>query len=126
MRYLLVLLVALSACSAKLDSDMTIDGAKLEPTSCRSGAVFGFRGVELTGKSGVRLRLAATETGEANLVVIPAGAAVGHELGHCGSFELADQNSTINDVKNVKGKATLDCTTEGTTVKGRVSFANCH
>jgi hypothetical protein len=120
------LLVLLVACSNKLDGDVTIDGQRLEPSSCRSGAVFGYRGVEVTGKSGQRLRVAATQTGEANVVVMPAGAALGKDLGRCGSFVVNDQHSTINSVKNVEGTATLDCSADGVTVKGSLRFANCH
>jgi hypothetical protein len=71
----------------------------------------------------VRLRIAATQTGEANVVVMPAGAQVGKEVGRCGSFEVTDQHSTINHVKNVEGKATLDCA-DGMAVKGHVTFSN--
>jgi hypothetical protein len=51
---------------------------------------------------------------------------VGKDLGACGSLEIEDQNSTVNDVKNVEGKATLDCAADGVAVKGSVTFENCH
>jgi hypothetical protein len=123
---LLPLLVLASACTAKLGGDVSVNGRALEPTSCRSGAVYGFRGVEVTGKSGVRLRVAATETGNGHVVVMPAGSAVGQDLGACGPFQVDDQNSTINGVKNVEGKATLDCAVDEAQVKGSLSFQNCH
>jgi hypothetical protein len=121
-----LILIAVAGCSNKLGGDVTVDGQKLEVSSCRSGAVYGFRGVEVTGKSGLRLRVASTQTGEANVVVMQPGAAVGTDLGPCGSFEISDQHSTINDVKNVAGKAKLDCVADGVTVKGSLTFENCH
>ena len=124
--WLLGLLLAFTACSNQLGGDVSVGGERLELDSCRSGAVYGFRGVEVTAKSGVRLRVAATQTGEAEVVVIPRGAEVGKSLGTCGSFQINDQNSTINDVKNVEGKATLDCTTDDGSVKGSLTFKNCH
>ena len=47
-------------------------------------------------------------------------------MGECGSFKLEHQNSTVNDVKNVAGSAELDCKADGHSVKGKVSFENCH
>ncbi len=46
----------------------------------------------------------------------------------CSTFDVhvEKQNSTINDIKNVKGRAKLDCTVEGSTVKANVTFENCH
>ena len=55
---LVVLVVA--ACSNKLGGDLTINGEKATLSSCRSGAVYGFRGVELSIKGGTKLRVAAT------------------------------------------------------------------
>jgi hypothetical protein len=121
----LVILVA-AGCSAKLTSDLSINGEKQEIASCRSGAVYGFRGVELTAKSGTKVRVASTITGEAGVVVMQKGSLVGSDLGTCGTFQISDQSSTINDVKNVKGKAVLDCAADGLAVKGTVSFENCH
>ena len=37
-----------------------------------------------------------------------------------------DQNSTINDVKNVEGRVELNCTADGAVIKGSVSFAKYH
>lgn len=113
-------------CSNKLSSDLDINGEKVKLTSCRNGMVYGFRGVELTAENGTRLRIAATPTGEADVVVMPSGSAKGDRLGNCGTFEIADQNSEVNDVKNVEGRATFDCKSTGFTVKGSSSFGNCH
>ncbi|MCA9677448.1 MAG: hypothetical protein H6709_21440 [Kofleriaceae bacterium] len=123
---LVAVLAPLAACSAKLGGELTINGEKVGMSSCRNGVVYGYRGVELTAKNGVRVRIAASQTGEANVVMMAKGAATGTELGRCGSFTVSDQNSTINNVKNVEGKAELDCSADGVSLKGSVSFENCH
>jgi hypothetical protein len=106
---------------------MEVNGEKVTFGSCRNGAVYGFRGVELSGSNGIRLRLGLLPTGAAGVIVMPKGETVGKELGvECGTLQLSDQNSTVNDVKNVQGKAVLDCEGHGFKVKGEVSFENCH
>jgi hypothetical protein len=115
----------LAGCSNKLSGDVTIDGQPFEPASCRSGQVHGFLGVELTGEKGKRLRLVVTPTGEPEVILF-AGESIGIRLGSCGSLTHEFQSSTINDVRNVKGSAQLDCESEGHTIKGTLSFENCH
>ena len=127
MRWILVPVLAMAAgCSNKLGGDVTVNGEKASLSSCRNGVVYGFRGVEVTLSSGMRLRIATTQTGASDLVVMPAGASTGTRIGACGSFSVSDQNSTINDVKNVEGKAQLDCASDGFTIKGSLTFENCH
>lgn len=123
---LAVALAATTACSNKLSGSLDVDGKKFELDSCRSGQAFGFSGVELRSKAGDKLRLVQTPTGEGAVLLFPSGASTGIELGKCGPFAVHQQNSTINDIKNVEGKATLDCAVNGHTVKGEVSFGNCH
>ncbi|MEZ4366526.1 MAG: hypothetical protein R2939_09600 [Kofleriaceae bacterium] len=132
MRMLLLGLVpALAvACSNEVGGDLTVNGAPFAPTGCRNGVVHGFRGVALSGKDGSNLRIAASMTGEAIVAILPGGARAeaqaGLELGKCGLLTIGDQSSTINDVRNVEGKADLDCSAKGYTLKGTVTFANCH
>lgn len=114
------------ACSSKLSGEIDLNGEKLAIDSCRNGVVYNFRGVELNAKNGVRLRIAATQTGEAYVVVVPKDATVGTEVGTCGTLSITDQSSKINDVTNVKGTARLECAAKGFTIKGDVSFENCH
>lgn len=113
-------------CSNKLGGDLKINGEAFAPSGCRSGAVYGFGGVEVTGAGGRRLRVLQTPTGEAQVVMFASGATVGTDLGVCGQISVTDQNSTINDVKNVKGKATLKCAADGVTIEGSLTFENCH
>ena len=121
-----LLLVLLSSCSNELKGDITVDGESFALASCRSGQVYGFVGVEVVSKAGAKLRLAQAPTGEAILFLIASGESTGQELGRCGAFEVSTQNSTINDVKNVQGKADLKCEAAGHTVHGQFSFSNCH
>jgi hypothetical protein len=39
-------------CTNKLSGDVSVNNETLELDSCRSGVVYGFRGVEMTAKSG--------------------------------------------------------------------------
>ena len=122
----LALAGALAACTNELGGDLSVNGTPFEAASCRNGAVRGYRGVELTGKSGARIAIAATQTGAAHVAHFAKDADRGVEIGDCGTFQVEDQNSTVNDVKNVEGKATLDCTSGDLVIKGSVTFANCH
>jgi hypothetical protein len=129
MRHLVLAFLVLAAaagCSNKLSGSLDVDGKTFELDSCRSGQVYGFSGVELRSKAGDKIRLVQTPTGEGMVVLFSGGSTTGSELGRCGPFTVNQQNSTINDIKNVEGKATLDCTVDGHTVKGEVSFGNCH
>jgi hypothetical protein len=114
-------------CSNKLSGSVEVNGEKIAFNSCRNGAVYGFRGVELSGSNGMRLRLGLLPTGAVGVIVMPKGESVGKELGvECGTLNISDQNSTVNDVKNVHGKAILQCESQGYKLKGEVSFENCH
>lgn len=120
------IVLVVCGCSNKLSSDLSINGKSVKLSSCRSGAVYNYHGVELTTDDGARLRLASTMTGESELVYMPPGSDRGTSLGNCGTFTVSNQNSTINNVRNVEGKATLHCATDGVTLEGTVTFANCH
>lgn len=114
-------------CSNKLGGDLQRNGEPFGASSCRSGAVYGYSGVEISGKEGWKLRLIQTPSGAGQVILFGPGAATGTELGACAStLSVNQQNSTINDVKNVEGKATLDCAADGLTLKGTVTFENCH
>jgi len=115
-----------AGCSNELSGNLEINGAPVKLTACRNGTVYGFRGVELTADNGIRVRVAATETGESSVVVMPSDAKIGVRIGTCGAFEVADQKSTINSVKNVEGSAAFDCKGDGFTLKGSAKFSNCH
>jgi hypothetical protein len=118
---------SLFACSNELKGEISVDGTSFVLDSCRSGEVYGFRGVEAVSKEGAKLRIMGTPAGgEAIAFYMAPGESTGVELGKCGSFEVATQNSTINNVKNVRGQANLACEAQGHTIKGSFTFSNCH
>lgn len=127
-RWALVLPIVFAncVCSNKLGGDLKLNGEPFAPTGCRNGAVYGFSGVEVTGKSGWKLRLVQTPTGEGRVIAFGPGASTGAELGACGSLKVNTQNSTINEVKNVEGHAELACTVDGLSLSGKITFENCH
>ncbi len=127
MRALVGLVAALSlGCSAKLSSDITVGGEKFEPTECKNGVSFGFMGVQLSDKDGRRIRLAPNADGTVAIMLFDKGQDVGNTVASCGTMSLAQQNSEINGVKNVQGKATLACGEGPGEIKGSISFENCH
>lgn len=121
-----LLLVGAVGCTNKLTGDLDVGGSKFEPESCKSGQGLGFSGVEITAKDGRRIRVAQSASGKGLGIVFAKGEVAGIELGECGPFQLETQSSTINNIRNVKGTATLDCEGGGTTVKGSITFENCH
>jgi hypothetical protein len=121
MRWLTLVLV-LGACSNKLSGEVTVDGSPFKLDSCRSGQVYNFAGVELVAEDGRKLRLVMQPDGSADAYVFASGSATGDKVGSCGPVTVGQQNSTINNVRNVEGEARLDCAR----IKGNVKFENCH
>ena len=117
----LVLLLLAAGCSAKLEGELTVDGQSFKPAACRSGAVYGFAGVELSDSGGRKVRLIAQPdmSADAVLQLAEGGAASMHG---CVKMTVERQSSTINGVRNVEGQATVECDR----IKGAVKFANCH
>jgi hypothetical protein len=118
----LVLLVFVPMCSNKLDGQATIDGAAFVPDSCHSGQRWNFVGVQIEAKGGRKLRAAETVTGAGDVIVFPANADRGVELGACADFSVERQHSTINDITNVEGQVVLHCPN----ATGTIAFENCH
>jgi hypothetical protein len=121
-----LVLAVVAACTAKVESDLSLDGKVFQVDECRSGQRLGFVGIQLSDAAGLRIRLVARADGEANAFLFGPGAETGQPLGACGPFVVEDQNSKINSVRNVAGHATLACTAEPHVLKGTVTFKNCH
>lgn len=122
-----VLVLALAAaCTNKLTGEVAVDGKPLAIKFCRSGAAGGFFGVDFVDVNGSKLRLVALPTGQASALLFPGGAATAIELGACGVISIAQQNSSVNDIRNVMGKVTLACERAGHAVNGTLTFENCH
>jgi hypothetical protein len=125
-RAALLLCFLFAACKAKLDVDLQLDGEDFKPKSCRSGQPNGFAGIDLVDAAGKRVRLVLQTDGTSQAFLFEPNAQQGTLIGTCGPMSVSAQNSTINDVRNVEGKATLDCSGNGHSVKGTVTFKNCH
>ncbi len=119
-----LLLSTTAACTAELTSDLKVDGESFVPTSCRAGQVNSFSGVDLIDDSGRTLRLVQSTTNLPSAIVLGGQAPV--DLGSCGAMTVTRQSSTVNDITNVMGDATLKCEADGHSVVGTISFKNCH
>jgi hypothetical protein len=118
------LMVCLSACRAKLSSALQIDGKAYTPTSCRSGQVRNFNGIELMDDAGLTLRLVQSPANKPSAILIDGGNAT--ELGECGKMTSQQQNSSANGIINIEGQARLECKHEEHSVSGTITFKNCH
>ena len=118
------LLLALSGCQPEFGGSVSVDGKPFEPSECRSGQANGFAGVDLIDEGGRTLRIVQSPTNQPQAILILGSQTL--DLGTCGSLTLARQNSTVNDITNVEGSATLSCKANDHSVEGTVSFKNCH
>ena len=121
----LLALLTLVGCNARITASLALGGKPFLPTTCRSGEPNGFAGVDLMDDIGARLRLVYLPDGQAKAFVFFAGADLGTEIGACGRLTLERQSSRINSVRNVRGRAELQCAGK-VTVSGSVQFENCH
>jgi hypothetical protein len=118
------LLVCMSACRAKLGSTLQVDGKAFTPTSCRSGELNNFMGVDLIDDAGLTLRLVQSPALESSAILIDGGNVF--ELGECGKMTSQRQSSSVNEIFNIAGSGTLDCKTAEHSVSGTITFENCH
>ncbi|WP_106393184.1 hypothetical protein [Enhygromyxa salina] len=121
---LAALLLSTTACVAELGGALKVDGESFTPTSCRAGQVNGFQGVDLIDESGRTVRLVQTPTNQPNAILIAGQQVI--DLGVCGTMSVERQTSSVNDVTNVMGEATLACEAEGHSLSGTATFKNCH
>jgi len=105
-------------------TDLMVDGKPFRPTQCRNGAALHFMGVEVSDEAGRAMRFDTTNDGR--VVIYKAHGTPDVTFYFCGQINIVDQDSTINSVKNVEGRAILKCENQGHTVNGTVTFENCH
>jgi hypothetical protein len=122
----LLALLALVGCTAKVTGTLQVDGTTFAVQQCRSGQAFGFSGIELTDGTGRRLRLLANPDGTCTGALFSGDSSTGNRLGQCGELTMAAQPSRINSITNLKGTAKLNCEAGGHQVAGNVEFENCH
>ncbi|MGB1014712.1 MAG: hypothetical protein ACPG4T_11300 [Nannocystaceae bacterium] len=119
-----LLLLCTSACTNEITASLKVDGVDFVPSSCRSGQVNNFMGVDLVNDAGDIVRLVQPPTNQPHVILFRNGKA--SEVGTCGTMSIGRQNSTINNVANVQGDATLACEAGGHKIAGTVTFKNCH
>ena len=119
------MLVALVGCT-HVKSGVRVDAKAFEPRSCTSGQARGFAGVELADQHQQRLRLAQGLDEVLQVIYFAPGAAVGTNLGPCGTMTFQNGLAVVNGVRNVEGTATLNCNDGHHTVVGSVAFEGCH
>jgi hypothetical protein len=124
--FILLILLTLFGCHARINGTLQIDGTPFAITQCRSGQAFGFSGIELSDSNGRRLRLFASPDGTTSAALFKGASNTGDRLGNCGVLTMEAQSSRINSIVNVKGTARLDCDTGTHKVSGNVEFENCH
>lgn len=124
----LIMLVAIACgCTSKVAGTLKLDGQPFMATECRSGAAFNFSGIQLADASSRTLRLVQRVDGGISAAVFAPGQAKGDMFdGNCGTIEIHTQNSRINNIRNVEGKATLSCSSGEHTLDGTIEFENCH
>ena len=121
---IVVLSLGATACTNEISAALTVDGTAFVPTSCRSGEHHNFMGVDLADESDRTLRLVQTPANQPIAIWIAGTETI--EIGPCGTLSVQRQSSTINDIRNVEGNATLECEVNEHTIAGTVSFKNCH
>jgi hypothetical protein len=97
--------------------------------TCRSGQanIPAFEGVDFLDASGRRVRFLLQSTGQIRTFLFAPNAKQGDFIGEgCGTLSLARQNSTVNNVTNVKGSVSANCTGAGHTILATATFEGCH
>jgi len=125
-RYAPLLLAFTSCLVAHVTGGLQVDGTAFVPTTCRSGQLRGFGGVELADDQQRRLRLAQALDGTFQVVYFPPGHPVGQNLGSCGTLTFQNGIAVVNGVRTVEGSATLNCSGGSDTLSGSVAFEGCY
>lgn len=124
-----LVLGALLACKNSTNGTISVDGAAFPIDSCRSGEANTprFDGVDFVDPSGRRVRFFLQNTGQIRTFLFPAGTTTGTLIGeNCGTLAIERKNSRINNVQNIKGTVSANCTGSGHTIVASVNFDNCH
>jgi hypothetical protein len=125
----LLVLAALLACKSKSKGTLQVDGVQVEIETCRSGQANSprFNGVDFIDSSGRRIRYLVTPEGALRNFFFEPGVTRGDLVGErCGTMSLTEQSSEVNNVKNIKGSVTANCTGAGHVIVATVNFENCH
>jgi hypothetical protein len=112
---------AQQAAQSKVDGTITVNSAPFSVTSCMSGQLSGFNGVDVLSVDGSRLRLVEEVDGTETVIQMGTGAQPVTMKG-CGKIDVQPSNVSINGVRVLRGTAQMDCTEGALHVAGSVSF----
>lgn len=115
----------LGGCQAKLRGAFILNGQTFQPTSCRSGEVSSFQGVDLINADGAIIRVVQTPMNIPQVLYLQNENSPATPLGTCGTMSFRRTNTRINNVYNVEGSASLQCAGP-MNLSGTVRFENCH
>lgn len=118
--------VLLAGCSNKLSGSLEHGGEAFTPTSCENLARVSQRGVELIDARNHRVRIVERVDGSADAYWFEEAGGKGTKFSDCATLTIKDQSSTVNKMRNVMGKAKLDCRKGDNELTGTVTFENCH
>jgi hypothetical protein len=104
-----------------MDGELRLNEAPFRFRTCTPGGG-AFRGVELEGADGARLRLVAEDDGRGSVIQLRTDAEP-RSIRACGKIALEPSRPT-SDARGLRGVARLDCTSGALRVTGSVSF-NC-
>ena len=121
--FVLASVAALAACTSSVDGELRVDGEVFEVTHCDSLERIGLAGVDLVLEDDRRVRLFVRPG--LGLFVTVLGPDRLEELGDCAQAAFEEQGYELNDVRAIRGTASLRCVDRSPTVEGRVEFEGC-
>ncbi|HTQ44168.1 MAG TPA: hypothetical protein VMI75_15520 [Polyangiaceae bacterium] len=133
-RRLLLLAIAALSCGKPIGgSQSTGRGARVDIDECWSGQMLEFRGVELFHDPDTARRVRVVEDPVAGsrvvlLGIVPGRARVIVDADSCATFDSHVQsgNSTLNDIRSVRGSLELACSIASVgVVTAHVTFSDC-
>lgn len=103
----------------------------ITPDSCYSGQREAYFGVQLEdSKGGTMMRLVKDPVkGYTAVIRLPnSDKALTVTPEACAKFDvhIETQSSTINNIRNIKGRANIDCASGDNSLKADLTFENCH
>ncbi|MBS1118023.1 MAG: hypothetical protein H6Q90_251 [Deltaproteobacteria bacterium] len=149
MRHGLVIVVGLAACNpfragevnGRVESTGDTGAWVMEKGTCYSGQREQYFGALALGPegTGIGIKLVKDSVRGWTAVVNIAGEckqvaehgncrAIAFSPAECTTLDvdLANNNTTINDIREIEGKLQIDCKTETASVKGQLIFDRCH
>lgn len=132
----LVCVALVAACSNNLTGTADVKTLEsgpfsLAPDTCYSGEREAYFGVQLEDKkSGSMMRLVKDPVkGYTAVVRLPkSDKALTVTPEGCAKFDvhIETQSSTINNIRNIKGRADIDCISGENSLRANLTFENCH